>query len=106
MDGFESKVQSVWRVAVPEETERHVLTRAEQLEGVTDDPDVLLPEAADVPACTTRPLTFGKLLDSPDDLAQQPDAFSPRAPLADAVQEDISTGTWQDARRNHDERAA
>ncbi|WP_324273551.1 type I restriction-modification system subunit M N-terminal domain-containing protein [Blastococcus brunescens] len=98
MDGFEGKVQFVWQVAdllrgdykpaeyrgvilpllvlrrldaVLEETKPKVLARAEQLKGVTDNPDLLLRQAAGVPFYNVSPLTFSKLLDSPNNLAQQ-----------------------------------
>jgi type I restriction enzyme M protein len=110
MDGFEGKVQFVWQVAdllrgdykpaeyrgvilpllvlrrldaVLEETKPAVLARAEQLKGITDAPDLLLKQAAGVPFYNTSPLTFTKLLDSPNNLAQQLrayiGAFSPDA---------------------------
>ncbi|CCG03075.1 type I restriction-modification system subunit M [Blastococcus saxobsidens] len=110
MDGFEGKVQFVWQVAdllrgdykpaeyrgvilpllvlrrldaVLEESKPAVLARAEQLKGVTDNPDVLLRDAAGVPFYNVSPLTFTKLLDSPNNLAQQLrayiGAFSPGA---------------------------
>ncbi|GAB3351520.1 type I restriction-modification system subunit M [Modestobacter lapidis] len=112
MDGFEGKVQFVWQVAdllrgdykpaeyrgvilpllvlrrldaVLEETKPAVLARAEQLKGVTDTPDLLLKQAAGVPFYNTSPLTFPKLLDSPNNLAAQLRAyigqFSPGAAL-------------------------
>lgn len=98
MQGFEGKVQFVWQVAdllrgdyrpaeyrgvilpllvlrrldaVLEETKPAVLARAEQLKGITDAPDVLLKQAARVPFYNTSPLTFTKVLDSPNDLAGQ-----------------------------------
>ncbi|MGY1784681.1 type I restriction-modification system subunit M [Geodermatophilus sp. SYSU D00698] len=108
--GFEGKVQFVWQVAdllrgdykpaeyrgvilpllvlrrldaVLEETKPAVLARAEQLKGITDTPDLLLKQAAGVPFYNTSPLTFTKLLDSPNNLAQQLrayiGAFSPDA---------------------------
>ncbi|WP_116450212.1 type I restriction-modification system subunit M [Blastococcus litoris] len=110
MQGFEGKVQFVWQVAdllrgdykpaeyrgvilpllvlrrldaVLEETKPKVLERAEQLKGVTDNPDLLLRQAAGVPFYNVSPLTFSKLLDSPNNLAQQLrayiGAFSPGA---------------------------
>ena len=108
--GFEGKVQFVWQVAdllrgdykpaeyrgvilpllvlrrldaVLEETKPAVLARSEQLKGITDIPDLLLKQAAGVPFYNTSPLTFAKLLDSPNNLAQQLrayiGAFSPDA---------------------------
>ncbi|WP_233498928.1 class I SAM-dependent DNA methyltransferase [Blastococcus sp. TF02A-26] len=69
--------------AVLEETKPAVLARAEQLKGITDTPDLLLKQAAGVPFYNTSPLTFTKLLDSPNNLAQQLrayiGAFSPDA---------------------------
>ncbi|MFW3172574.1 type I restriction-modification system subunit M [Geodermatophilus sp. CPCC 206100] len=110
MQGFEGKVQFVWQVAdllrgdykpaeyrgvilpllvlrrldaVLKETKPAVLARAEQLKGITDTPDLLLKQAAGVPFYNTSPLTFTKLLDSPNNLAQQLrayiGAFSPDA---------------------------
>lgn len=158
MDGFEGKVQVVWQVAdlprgdyrpagyrgvilpllvlrrldaVLEETQPKVLARAEQLNGVTDNPDVLLRDAAGVPFYNVSPLTSSKLLDSPNNLAQQLrayiGAFSPGAaqvleryrrfgrlikavtenePFAEAVQKVISKESWQAAPRKHEEQAA
>jgi type I restriction enzyme M protein len=110
VNGFEGKVQFVWQVAdllrgdykpaeyrgvilpllvlrrldaVLEETKPAVLARAEQLKGVTDNPELLLKQAAGVPFYNVSPLTFTKLLDSPNNLAQQLrayiGAFSPSA---------------------------
>jgi type I restriction enzyme M protein len=109
-DGFEGKVQFVWQVAdllrgddkpaeyrgvilpllvlrrldaVLEATQPAVLTRAEQLKGITDVPDVLLEDAAGVPFYNTSALTLATLLDSPNNLADQLrayiGAFSPGA---------------------------
>jgi type I restriction enzyme M protein len=110
VDGFEGKVQFVWQVAdllrgdyrpaeyrgvilpllvlrrldaVLEETKPAVLARAEQLKGVTDNPDLLLKQAAGVPFYNTSPLTFTKVLNSPHSLPQELrsyiGAFSPGA---------------------------
>ncbi len=69
--------------AVLEETKPQVLARADQLKGITDNPELLLKQAAGVPFYNVSPLTFTKLLGSPNNLAQQLrayiGAFSPGA---------------------------
>ncbi|WP_448611832.1 type I restriction-modification system subunit M [Geodermatophilus sp. URMC 60] len=102
MQGFEGKVQFVWQVAdllrgdykpaeyrgvilpllvlrrldaVLEPTKPAVLARAEQLKGLTDTPDLLLKQASGVPFYNTSPLTFRKVLESPNSLAQELRAY-------------------------------
>lgn len=109
--GFEGKVQFVWQVAdllrgdyrpaeyrsvilpllvlrrmdaVLADTKDAVLQRAEQLAGVTDNPDLLLKRAAGgLPFYNTSKLSFATLLDSPNTLADSLrayiGAFSPGA---------------------------